>query len=105
MQARFATYSFRGDDPHALARRAEEGILPILKSQPGFKAYSVAIGDGEVFSASVWDTRGDAETGSEVVASWVAENMAGEIELIDVRYAEIMFSTALGVSTLTGAAA
>ena len=62
MQARMATYSFSGDDAHALARRAEEGILPILKSQPGFKAYSVAIGDGEVLSLSVWDTRAEAST-------------------------------------------
>jgi len=99
MQARMATYKFSGDDAHALARRAEEGILPILEAQPGFKAYTVAIGDGEVLSLSVWNTRADAETGSEVVASWVAENMAGEIELNDVRYAEIMLSTTLGIST------
>jgi hypothetical protein len=103
MQARMATYSFSGDGTD-LARRAEEGILPILKSQPGFKSYSVAIGDGEILSLSVWDTLGDAEAGSEVVRSWVAENMS-EINLINVRYAEIMFSTTLGVSTLAGATA
>jgi hypothetical protein len=99
-----ATYSFTGD-AHALARRAEEGILPILKSQPGFKAYSVAIGDGEVLSLSVWDSRPEAEAGSEVVASWVAEIMAGDITLISVRYGEIMFSTTLGVTTSAGATA
>jgi heme-degrading monooxygenase HmoA len=104
MQARMATYGFSGDGQD-LARRAEEGILPILKSQPGFKAYSVAIGDGEVLSLSVWDTRADAEAGSEVVASWVAENMAGELDLISIRYSEIMFSTTLGVSTSAGATA
>ncbi len=103
MQARMATYDFSGDDANALARKAEEGILPILKAQPGFKAYSVAIGDGQVSSLSVWDTRAEAETGSEVVASWVAENMAGEIDLIEVRYGEIMLSTTLGVSTLAAA--
>ena len=103
MQARMATYSFSGDGTE-LARRAEEGILPILKSQPGFKSYSVAIGDGEVLSLSVWETRADAEAGSEAVASWVAENMT-EIDLINLRYAEIMFSTTLGVSTLAGATA
>jgi heme-degrading monooxygenase HmoA len=104
MQARMATYSFSGD-ADALARRAEEGILPILQSQPGFKAYSVAVGDGEVLSMSVWDSRADAEAGSEVVASWVAENMASDITLIGVRFAEIKFSTTLGVSTSAGAAA
>jgi len=94
-----ATYKLSGDADD-LARRAEESILPILKSQPGFKSYSVAIGDGEVLSLSVWETRTDAEAGSEVVASWVAENMAGDIELKEVRYAEVKFSTTLGVSTL-----
>lgn len=104
MQARMAIYGLNGDGQD-LARRAEEGILPILKSQPGFKAYSVAIGDGEVLSLSVWETRADAEAGSEVVASWVAENMAGELDLINIRYSEIMFSTTLGVSTRAGAPA
>jgi len=99
MQARMATYRFTGDADE-LARRAEQGILPILESQPGFKAYSVAVGDGEVLSLSVWDSRADAEAGSEVVASWVAENMAGDIDLIGVRYAEVKFSTTLGVSTV-----
>jgi heme-degrading monooxygenase HmoA len=104
MQARLATYRFSGD-AQDLGRRAEEGILPILKTQPGFKSYSVAIGDGEVISLSAWDTRDDAETGSEVVASWVAENMAGELELIKVQYGEIMFSTALGITMSAGATA
>ena len=102
MQARMATYSFSGE-PDNLARRAEEGILPILKSQPGFKAYTVALGNDEILSLSVWETRVDAEAGSEVVGSWVAENMAEDIELKDVRYAEIKFSTTLGVTTATAA--
>jgi hypothetical protein len=102
MQARMARYSFSGD-PDDLTRRAEEGILPILKSQPGFKSYSIAVGEGEVFSLSVWDTRADAEAGSDVVASWVAENMS-EIEVIEVRYADVKLSTTLGVSTASAVA-
>lgn len=98
-----ATYSFSGD-ANDIARRAEEGILPILKSQPGFKAYTVAMGDDEILSLSVWDARSDAEAASEIAASWVAENMT-DIELSNVRYAEVMFSTTLGVSTMVGATA
>ena len=56
-----------------------------------------------VLSLSVWDTRADAESGNEVVASWVAENMARDIDVINVRYAEIKFSTTLGVSTVGAA--
>ena len=98
MVARIATYSFTGD-AQELGKRAEAGIMPILNAQPGFKSYSVAIGEGKVFSSSAWDSRAEAESGSAAVASWVAENMT-EISLIgDVSYAEVAFSTSLGVST------
>ena len=53
---------------------------------------------------SAWDTRADAEAGSEAVAVWVAENLADEITLKEVRYAEIKLSTTLGVSTADAAA-
>ena len=98
MYARMASYSYTGDAEN-LGRRAEAGILPTLKAQPGFKSYSVAIGDDRVLSVSAWDTRSAAETGSAAVATWVAENMT-EISLVgDVHYAEVAFSTSLGVST------
>ena len=98
MIARIAIYGFTGD-AEDLAKRAETGILPILEAQPGFRGYSVAIGEGKVFSSSAWDSRADAESGSVAVASWVAENMT-EISLIgDVHYAEVAFSTSLGVTT------
>jgi hypothetical protein len=35
-----ATYSFTGDADD-LTRRAEEGLLPLLESQPGFKSYTI----------------------------------------------------------------
>jgi hypothetical protein len=98
MVARIATYTFTGD-AQELGRRAEAGILPILKAQPGFKSYAVAIGEGRVFSSSAWDGRDDAERGNAAVAAWVADNMT-EISLEgDVHYADVAFSTALEVST------
>jgi heme-degrading monooxygenase HmoA len=96
MHIRMATYRYTGD-AHELARRAEEGILPILEEQPGFRSYTIGADESEVISASVWDSRANAEAGNEAVAGWVAENMGGEIELIGVRYAELLVSTALSV--------
>jgi hypothetical protein len=104
MYGRMATYTVSGD-VHDLARRAEDGILPILQAQPGFKAYTVAAGDGQIISISSWDTRADAEAGSGAVAAWVADNMRDELDLIEVRYAEVLFSTSLGVSTKATATA
>jgi hypothetical protein len=34
------------------------------------------------------------------VADWVGTNMAGELTHADIRFAEVLFSTTLGVSTL-----
>jgi heme-degrading monooxygenase HmoA len=104
MQARMATYRFSGD-AHELAQRAEQGILPILQAQPGFRAYSVATDADEILSLSVWDSRAEAEAGNAAVAEWVRDNMADDIELIGVRYPEVLFSTTLGITTLAGATA
>ena len=104
MVGRMATYRFSGD-AHELAARAERGILPIFQAQSGFAAYSVAAGDGEILSFSVWESRADAEAGSAAAAEWVSQNMPDDIELLGVRYAEVLFSTSLGISTLVGSAA
>ena len=102
--ARMATYRASGN-PNDLARRAEEGILPLFKEQHGFRSYSVAIDGNDVLSLSVWDTRADAEAGSELAADFVRTNMAGELELTEKRFAEVAFSTTLGVSTMAAATA
>ncbi len=104
MHARMATYRFSGD-AHDLAQRAEQGMLPVFQAQPGFRAYSLAVDGGEILSLSVWDSRPEAEAGSAAAAEWVRENMPGQIELTDTRYAEVLLSTSLGLSAAVGARA
>ncbi len=104
MHGRVARYTNKGD-AHAIARRAEEGLLPILQSQPGFKGYSVVEAGGEVISFSAWDSEANADAVNSVAAEWVAENVGGELELIDARVGEILFSTTLGVTTKAGVTA
>ena len=99
MIARMATYTFTGDAKD-LGERAESGILPVLQEQPGFKAYSVAATDDEILSLGVWETRENAEAGNAAVADWVGANMADELTNPEIRFAEVLFSTTLGVSTL-----
>jgi hypothetical protein len=102
MHARFARYTFSGN-AQEIARKAEEGALPIFKSLPGFKAYSIAESDGEIFSFSVWETFEQAEAANIAVADWVAENLADDIQLIETRFGELLVATALGVTTATTA--
>ena len=103
MQGRMATYSFTGDADD-LTRRGRGGH----SADPQVTARIQELHDRgrrrQVFSMSAWDTRADAEAGNEALAAWVAENLADELTLKEVRYAEIKLSTTLGVSA-TGAAA
>jgi hypothetical protein len=96
MHGRIARYRISGD-PHELARKAEEGMLPIFQAQPGFRAYILTISGDTLTSMSAWDTVEQAETASPAAASWIAENIAENIELIDVSIGEVLLSTALGV--------
>ena len=60
MHGRMARYAIQGD-AHELARTAEEGMLPIFQSQPGFKAYSLLESGDEIISFSAWESADDAE--------------------------------------------
>ncbi|MBM2822517.1 MAG: hypothetical protein HW413_1263 [Thermoleophilia bacterium] len=104
MHGRMARYTFSGD-AQELARRAEDGLLPIFQAQPGFKAYSVIESDGEILSFSAWDSAEQAEAANAAAADWVAENMTDDIDLKETRIGEILISTALGVTTKAGATA
>ena len=102
MHARLARYTFSGN-AQEIARKAEEGALPIFKSLPGFKAYTIIESDDEVFSFTAWETAEQAEAANIAVADWVAENLAGDVQLKESRFGEVLMSTALGVSTTAGA--
>ena len=104
MHGRIASYRISGD-PHELARKAEEGMLPIFQSQPGFRAYNLAISGDMLTSMSAWDSTEQAEAATPAAATEIAENIAEDIELIDVRYGEILLATALGVSAAATARA
>ena len=104
MHGRMARYTYTGD-AQELARIAEEGMLPIFQGMPGFKSYSIAANDSTLLSFSAWDSAEEAEEANKAVASWVAENMADKVQLIEAEIGEILVATALGVSTKAGISA
>jgi heme-degrading monooxygenase HmoA len=93
-----ARYTYTGD-AHALAQKAEEGMLPIFQSQPGFKAYSLIASDDEVVSFSAWETEEQADAANAAAKQWISENMQGEIVLQEAKTGEVLLSTTLGVAT------
>ena len=73
MHTRIAKYTFTGD-AEELARRAEEGMLPIFKRQSGFLAYGVMLQGDRVISMSAWNSESDAKSADEAAKDWVAKN-------------------------------
>jgi hypothetical protein len=116
MVARMTTYRFRVD-PHDLARKAEDGMLPIFQKQPGFRDYSLYADRSEVqrgprgvgaphirqiVAITLWDSLADAQAGIAVAWDWVRENMSEEIEWTDTQFVDVLLSTSLGISPSVG---
>jgi len=95
MYSRLARYAYTGD-PHEIARRAEAELLPQYQQMPGFKAFSAAVTDDELFSLTTWDTADQAEAANTTAASWVSAS-GFELTPRELHIAEVMLSTSLGV--------
>lgn len=59
------------------AKRAQAGLVPILKRSPGFRGYYVMnAGEGAGFSVTVFESRESAEAIRDEVMSWIEKNLA-----------------------------
>jgi hypothetical protein len=57
-------------------RRLGEGLIPVLRAQPGFRAYYAFVSEyGHPVSVSVCDSREAAARSNEQAGAWVAANM------------------------------
>jgi len=112
MVARMTTYRFRVD-PHELATKAEDGLLPLLREQAGFRGYSLLADSAEVqrgprgvgaphvrqiIAVTLWDSRAEAEAGIPAAWDWVREHMGDEVEWTDTEFVDVWLDTSHGVS-------
>jgi len=59
-----------------LARRVNEGFVPIISAAPGFVAYYVVdAGNDVVASVSVFQDQAGSEESNRMAADWVKENI------------------------------
>jgi heme-degrading monooxygenase HmoA len=59
-----------------ILRRVQDGLVPMLKRQPGFKGYSVIEAEGgEVVSISIFDGKDSALQANGQARDWVAANL------------------------------
>ena len=91
---RVATYRLEsGSTFQDIADAAKGGMLDAFRLEPGFRRYEVAdFGDGELISISLWESREAAERGVALAREWVAENLAGRIELLSNRIGDVAFT-------------
>jgi len=79
------------------ARRAETGLGPILKRQPGFRGYHlVAFADSGGGSVSLFENADAARAAHEQALGWIRENLA---DLAGGGAPEVMMGEVLGSVT------
>jgi hypothetical protein len=89
---RVATYTINNGTFREIADRAQEGMLPTFKRQPGFIRYGLAdLGDKTCLSISLWETHDQAEAAVPVAANWVRDNMADRVELRSSHVGDLAF--------------
>ncbi len=72
---------YRSDDVQEVARRAQEGFVPIVRDVPGFSAYYIVdSGDGAFATITIAEDRAGVEDSVNKAREWVSENAADLVE-------------------------
>ncbi len=59
-----------------VARRVQEGFVPIMRQAPGYIAYyAIDVGAGFVASISIFETQAQADDSNRMAAEWVRQNI------------------------------
>ena len=83
---RVGVYKMKREDAGSeIARRAESGMLPIFRNQPGFVSYEVVIAGETALSISTWTSHAAADAAVPAAADWVPSNIA-ELAQLDHNY-------------------
>lgn len=90
MFATIRRYKGSAGSTDEVVRRVEQGLVPIITSQPGFVSYT-AIDDGQggAISVSVYQDRAAAEAANATAAEWVKHNIAELVAPADVIVGEV----------------
>jgi len=69
-------YNVRRGSAAELARRAQDGFVPLLRQMEGFKGYYLLDGGPDVLiSISMFDSADEAFASTEKAADWVRNNV------------------------------
>jgi len=91
---RVAVYQIKPGSADEIVQKAQSGMLPIFRQQPGFVAYEgIVTGDTEVVSISTWASAEQAQAAVQTAAGWVKANLADTIVSVENHVGELGFSS------------
>lgn len=74
-------YKVKAGSMDELARRAQEGFVPLIRQAPGFVAYyGAATGSDSLFTVSIFQDQAGADASNKLAADWVGQNLAEYIQ-------------------------
>ncbi|MDH3669564.1 MAG: hypothetical protein OES46_00160 [Gammaproteobacteria bacterium] len=77
MYASIRRYKVDSGTEAEIARRANEGFVPIISKASGFVAYYIVnAGNGIVASVSIFQDQAGADESTAMAAAWVKESLA-----------------------------
>ena len=87
---RISTYDLIKGDFNELTSIAEKGILPTFMNEPGYVNYGlVDAGDHKVVAISIWETREMAQKSAGMAATWIKENIADRVRLVNTSIGDL----------------
>ena len=76
MFAAIRRYNTDPDSIEEVARKVNEGFVPVISDMPGFVVYiALNAGQGEYGTVSVFEDQASAEESNRVAEQWVNENL------------------------------
>lgn len=76
MFASIRKYKVRRGSAEELARRVQDGFVPLLRQAPGFRGYYLLDGGPDVLiTISIFDSADEALASNEKAANWVRHNV------------------------------
>ena len=74
-------YKVKAGSMEELARRAQEGFVPLIRQTPGYVAYyGVASGSDSLFTVCIFQDQAGADASTSKAADWVKQNIAEFME-------------------------
>ena len=81
---RLSTYDITKGTFPELTGMVAKGILPMFTKEPGFVDYGlVDAGHNKVVAISIWETRDAAQNSVTTAASWIRDNIADRVRLVN----------------------